>query len=201
MAAKKLLAICATTLAVLLSLANGVAAIAHTELQSSEPAAGSSLEIQPDEIVLNFGDKILVLDGAEDSNQILVSNSKKSAVQQGTAVVNGRQISVKLKSNLKSGTYTVAYRVVSVDGHPIEGAFKFELNLPGSTAEIETSADSVSAEQISPVEGNQNSSAIEEEAATQNDGEMITRWISWILGTLVFLGVSTGAIIAIRRKS
>ncbi|MGW2996193.1 CopD family protein, partial [Streptomyces sp. NPDC001193] len=43
---------------------------------------------------------------------------------------------VELSGKLPEGTYTVAWRVVSADGHPISGAFVFSIGAPSETAAV-----------------------------------------------------------------
>ena len=58
-------------------------------------------------------------------NRISVTNSKKVVVSTGEALVGGARISSKLKPGLPPGKYLVTYRIVSEDGHPVEGSFFF----------------------------------------------------------------------------
>jgi copper resistance protein C len=43
-------------------------------------------------------------------------------------------VSVGLTPSSATGRYSVAYRVVSDDGHPVEGSFAYELAGPAATA-------------------------------------------------------------------
>ena len=51
----------------------------------------------------------------------------------GEQVIDGGTVTVSLPSPLPDGTYTVAYRVVSADGHPVQGAYQFTVT--GATAD------------------------------------------------------------------
>ncbi len=45
---------------------------------------------------------------------------------------SSREVAVALKPNLARGTYTVAWRVISADAHPVHGAFVFHVAAPGA---------------------------------------------------------------------
>lgn len=48
----------------------------------------------------------------------------------GEPAAQGRDLSIDLNPLGPAGTYTVAFRVVSADGHPISGQYTFELTRP-----------------------------------------------------------------------
>ncbi|HWS56943.1 MAG TPA: copper resistance protein CopC, partial [Actinotalea sp.] len=52
------------------------------------------------------------------------------AVAVGEPVVQGTTVTAPLPSDLASGDYTIAWRVVSADGHPIQGTIPFTVALP-----------------------------------------------------------------------
>jgi hypothetical protein len=52
----------------------------------------------------------------------------------GAAQVRGAGVSVGLRSDLAAGRYTVVYRVVSDDGHPLEDTFTFQLSAAAPAA-------------------------------------------------------------------
>lgn len=69
---------------------------------------------------------------SDDSVRVLDPRGKP--VQTGSpANVRGTTYSVKLKSGLAKGTYTVTYQVVSADSHPVAGAYTFSVGAPSRT--------------------------------------------------------------------
>jgi methionine-rich copper-binding protein CopC len=197
---KKLLAVATILLATLFNAATGTPARAHTELIDAEPPSESVLESTPKKVTLTFGDEILVLEGLEGSNQIVVTNSRMVEAQEGPVVVRGSQISVKLKPNLDSGIYRVAYRVVSLDGHPIEGVYSFELDLGTPYQETDGSVGLAPQQQTAPIALNPDKDASEGKTKADNFADSITHWVIWASGTLVFLAVMTVTVIKLRRK-
>ncbi|MFE5946443.1 copper resistance CopC family protein [Streptomyces sp. NPDC056480] len=102
-------------------------AAAHTDLVSSSPAQGASLEGPPTTIRLTFSDEM-----TERYAKVAVTAPDGSAVGGGIDV-SGRTATLPVKPGLDSGTYTVGYRVVSADGHPVAGSFAFTVRRPAPT--------------------------------------------------------------------
>ncbi|MGH2542523.1 MAG: copper resistance CopC family protein [Ardenticatenaceae bacterium] len=94
---------------------------AHAELRESEPAVGEVFRWErPMEVRLRFSQKL-------DSARIVVTDRQFEEVQQGEARVaerNQREAFIRL-GNLQPATYTVTWRAVSVDGHPLDGSYEF----------------------------------------------------------------------------
>lgn len=115
------------TAVVLVVLGLGLAASAvgaHASLQSSEPAAGATLETAPDEIVLTFNEPVeLDLGGIRvyDSDRELVSDGSEASVT-GDGTVARSPL-----PDLSDGDYVVTWRATSADSHPISGAFSFRV--------------------------------------------------------------------------
>ena len=118
----------------LLTTFNISPAVAHTELLSSDPAAGSLVEIWPSEISLTFNEELITV-GDEKSNFLVVNNAVGDQISADDEVVTGSQIKVSLDPNTIKGPVLVYYRVVSADGHPVEGEYKFNIGTVNEGAE------------------------------------------------------------------
>ena len=99
-------------------------ASAHAHLTSSNPAKNQTVKTLPSIVWLEFDGNLMIL-GDKQVNRISVTNSKKVVVSMGETLVSGARISSKLKPGLPPGNYSVTYRIVSEDGHPVEGSFSF----------------------------------------------------------------------------
>jgi methionine-rich copper-binding protein CopC len=99
-------------------------ASAHAQLQSSYPAKNEVLSIVPKRAWLLFNEEILTLDG-KAKNFLHVVNSNRQRVDLRDIRIAKSKISVNLKSNLKPGKYQLRYRVVSADGHALQGSIGF----------------------------------------------------------------------------
>ncbi|MFG2933021.1 copper resistance CopC/CopD family protein [Streptomyces achromogenes] len=110
-------------------LAGASPASAHAALTGSDPAQGVVARTAPGQVSLTFSEKVAMSD---DSVRVLDPRGKP--VQTGSpANVRGTTYSVKLKSGLAKGTYTVTYQVVSADSHPVAGAYTFSVGAPSRT--------------------------------------------------------------------
>ena len=103
-------------------------ASAHAELETSNPEANSVIGAAPAVVSLTFGEKLMVVGSEKDANQVQVTNGTNDRVDNGDYQVTGEVLTVSLKPDLADDTYKVTYRVVSEDGHPIEGVYEFEVN-------------------------------------------------------------------------
>lgn len=101
-----------------------VVASAHAVLESSSPAASQTLATSPGEISLNFSEAV-----ESSFSRIQLFDSDEKAISIGAVVRSATDdsvISAKVPV-LADGVYVVVWRVVSVDGHPVTGAFPFSV--------------------------------------------------------------------------
>ncbi|WP_372595112.1 copper resistance protein CopC [Actinotalea sp.] len=99
---------------------------AHDELISTDPAPEAVLDAAPQEIALEFSADLLSI------SPTLVLTGPTGAVVLGEPAVDGTRIAAGVPDGLPAGPYTVAWRVVSGDGHPIQGSFAFEVATPAT---------------------------------------------------------------------
>jgi methionine-rich copper-binding protein CopC len=94
-------------------------AAAHAELKKSTPAKDSTVQA-PSEVSLVFTERVQLA-------RVKVSDAAGKDFQSGTPRVTGDTVTQALSGGLASGRYEVAYRVVSADGHPVEGTVPFKV--------------------------------------------------------------------------
>jgi copper transport protein len=122
---------CAGVLAVtasLVVLAAGPAG-AHAIVKSTEPRIDEVVDTAPAEVVMEFNEPVEISFGS-----IRVFGTDGGRVDAGeTEYVSGAPdaVRVPLERSLPRGTYTVAWRIVSADGHAIGEAFVFHIGEPG----------------------------------------------------------------------
>ena len=106
-------------------------ASAHDTVESTSPAAGATVATPPETVAVSFNKNPLAL-----GSQILVTDSAGSNWSDGGVEIVDNVASQKLKPGAPAGVFTVAWRVASSDGHPIEGTFTFTVTAAaaGSTA-------------------------------------------------------------------
>ena len=101
-------------------------AYAHSTLVSSNPGSGAILNSPPTRVSLTFNEKLLIISG-QHPNSLQVTSMTGDSLIVGPLVIKGNIISIPLKSKAQKGRFKVSYRVVSADGHPIQGSFFFTI--------------------------------------------------------------------------
>jgi len=108
----------------------------HAELLRSQPAAGSVIESAPREIHVWFSEPI----EAASSTAVRVLDPEGVPVAADTTVAaDDRTEMITRVTGQSAGTYTVHWRAISADGHPIDGTFVFSV---GHVTAPATEADS-----------------------------------------------------------
>ena len=109
-----------------LNLVPASVAFAHSDLQSTSPLPGETVEAGRIDVTLKFNEEILTGEGSGavisvtgpfEGESIEHSDGCVDAIR-GSLVVEGVSLD-------QAGTYEVNWRVVSADGHPIEGVYDF----------------------------------------------------------------------------
>jgi len=108
---------------------------AHSQLVSSDPEDGAELSRAPEEITLTFNEPLL-----PDFVRMIVTNPDGEIGDLIITTVDGPTAIATWPQNLVPGDWTVTYRVVSQDGHPIEGSIDFSYveSSPSPTSESPT---------------------------------------------------------------
>jgi len=123
-------------------ITNVQAANAHTKLNSSNPVAGSVVEVWPEQITLEFDEELQNI-GNEKANFVVVNNAVGDQVSEDDERLSGKTVTLTLSPNTIKGPVLVFYHVVSADGHAIEGEYKFTFGEGEVTAEGVTNTDEV----------------------------------------------------------
>ena len=118
------------------ALANTAAATAHETLRDSSPRPGETLESGPSEIVLTFSGQLI--DGGA---AIAVLDADSRDWVAGAPAADETTVRVELEPALPDGEYEVLWRVVSSDGHPLSGAFTFQVGDVGPDDHASSAAD------------------------------------------------------------
>ncbi len=122
---------------VLLLLGGAGPASAHAALSSTDPGDGAVLQRAPGHVTLTFSESV----GLRDDSFRLLDPGGHRVRTGATGHAEGRSDTarVALPAGLGEGTYTVAWRVVSADNHPVSGAFTFSVGKPSqTTAPVDT---------------------------------------------------------------
>lgn len=131
-----------TTLAAIgLSLAAATPALAHDELVGLSPL-GSATSGEAPGIQLDFNNEIMDI-GAE----LIAAAADGSSLLEGTPVIEGRSVKQQLIEDIADGEITVSWRVVSSDGHPIQGLIAVTMQSGYPTEVLEAALASEDAEE------------------------------------------------------
>lgn len=116
-------------------------AAAHTELETSSPGANASLAGLPPRVTLTFSDPM-----TQKYAKVAVTGADGASAAEGEPQVEGKTVTLALDTGAPAGRYTVGYRVVSADGHPVSGSYTFTVKetaqtpSPSATVQQETAA-------------------------------------------------------------
>ncbi|MFE4513267.1 copper resistance protein CopC [Kitasatospora sp. NPDC056783] len=115
-----------------LMLAGAGPASAHATLDSTDPRQNSVVATAPQAVTLTFSESVSL---SGDSVRVLDPAGKPvDTGDPAHADGKGNTARVGLKGGLANGTYTVAWRAVSDDSHPVGGAFTFSIGAPSDTS-------------------------------------------------------------------
>ena len=113
---------------------------AHTKLISSNPVAGSVVEVWPEQITLEFDEELQNI-GSEKANFVVVNNAVGDQVSEDDEMISGNTTTLTLSPNTVQGTVLVFYHVVAADGHAVEGEYKFTFGQGEVSAEGVTNTE------------------------------------------------------------
>ncbi|MEU6800386.1 copper resistance CopC/CopD family protein [Streptomyces neyagawaensis] len=120
------------TVLVLFLLGGAGTASAHAALKGTDPADGSVLDSAPKDVTLTFTEPVSLL---QDSIRVIdPENRAVDTSKPGRSGDRSDTARVTLPAGLADGTYTVAWRVISADSHPISGALLFSVGEPSATS-------------------------------------------------------------------
>lgn len=168
-------------------------ALAHDALKSSDPKKDSTVE-SVEEVTLEFTAKVrmpyVIVRGADGADQ-----------QAGKPALDGHVVTQKLKGVLPDGKYTIAFRVVSSDGHPIEGEIPFTVKgapsatpTPSATAAAPSEAPSSAA----PAPPATAAAPQSTPAAAEESAPGFPIWLLIVVGALAGIGI--GFLLSVRKK-
>jgi methionine-rich copper-binding protein CopC len=169
------------TLLVAVGLPLATPAAAHSELISSSPDSGSTLDAPPNGVSLVFNEEI-----AQTGLQV-VAQGPGGSVPLGEATVDGNTVAAPWPQGVGGGDFRVSYRVVSADGHPIDGTIAF--SVAGAPAAANPAASEVAADPL-------------DATASTGSGPGSSNGLPlWVPAIVVVVGVGIGATLARALRS
>jgi methionine-rich copper-binding protein CopC len=153
-------------------------AFAHGEMVRADPAANSRVISAPMQVSIEFDGKLQVL-GNATINSMTVKDDKGQVISEPVSTVDGMRITSKLTSLDVTGLISVSYRIVSEDGHPVEGEYSFTV---GETPVAMSAYGEETAEE-------------EVETAEENGGNSLVNGV----GILILIGIVFGIVRRIKK--
>lgn len=109
-------------------------ASAHATLVSSDPKDGSTVKAEPEKVTITFNEDVAT------PAQLQVTAPDGAELADGEPAIAGTSVSQTLRSSGQAGRYTLAYRVISADGHPVSGELTYDVS-SGDKTEAAASSD------------------------------------------------------------
>jgi len=106
-------------------------ASAHAVFVSMSPADGSLQTQAPTQVVVTFNEAIQSIGAA-----VIVHAPSGASVTDGEPTVVDATVTQRLTPLTETGTYTVAYRVTSTDGHPVSKELTFAVGSRSASAPL-----------------------------------------------------------------
>lgn len=177
-------------------------ASAHATLIGSDPADGATLQAAPTTVTLTFDDSL------EDFEPLVtVTGPDGSQFQSGEATIDGAILRSAVRPLTTAGGYTIAYRVVSDDGHPVEGQVRFDLAVPAPASVVVTTSSTASpaatpsgsatpSDSATPSVAGPVTSSADTAASSSSTGWSAWQWLTVALVAILAFGAS----MIIRRR-
>ncbi|GAA2016270.1 copper resistance CopC family protein [Microbacterium ulmi] len=166
-------------------------ASAHDELESTDPAAGATLDALPTQLTMTFSGELLSDEGA---TEVQVTDAAGASLTAGSPAVQANVVTQPLAGSAE-GAIRVLWKVVSGDGHPVSGEYSFTVNAPAPTEPAPTEPATPTAEP------SDEPSATPTDAATPTPQPTIVpisagpSALPWVIGGLVLLAAVGGAVL------
>ncbi|AYF27134.1 copper resistance protein CopC [Micromonospora tulbaghiae] len=164
-------------------------AAAHNSLQEATPARDARLTAAPTQVTLRFLQRL-----NPSFTTITVSDAGQRRVPTSAPAVDGATGTVTIDEPLGNGTYTVAYRVVSRDGHPVQGSYRFTVADPAAPAPSASASSAAAASTGTDAAGEPDASV----ARSGDDGPPVALLAG---GAVAGLLVVAGIVLLVARRA
>lgn len=148
---------------------------AHSFVVGSDPADGSSMATGPSSVTVTFNEPIQT-----GFDTLTVVGPDGNLWSTGDTRIDGAAASVDVRPLGPAGTYTIGFRVISADSHPVSGSRSFALTTAGSG----TPGPPADSAAVSTTPG-----------ATGGSGGGVPAWV-FVVGAVVVFG--GGLVLALR---
>ncbi|MGW9352055.1 hypothetical protein SAMN05421803_12227 [Nocardiopsis flavescens] len=175
-------------------------ALAHDVLTGSDPEDGATLDAVPEEIVLSFNNA--PMEGGSGSAVVVTGPDGETTYEDGGPAFDGTDVSVGLLPLDEAGEYTIGFRVVSSDGHPIQDSLTFTVTEEAVAAAAPEESPEESPEPSGPAEtaaGEEPAEAESSEAAAEG-GEGGLPLSVIVIAAVGVVAVAAVVVVAVRLR-
>ena len=182
----------------------GAAAPAYAHDQLIDTSIDTTDEQGPIAVVLTFNNKPLAV-----GSELIVTGEDGENVVTGEIEVVDNSVRQALDAPIAPGNYEVVWRVVSSDGHPIEGTFEFEADTPAQGDATDESTDGPGGADKSTDEGTDASTdesgasdsadADADESTAESSGTL--PWGVWLATGAAVAAAIVTSIVAMRKRA
>lgn len=186
-------------LSVVALVLGGTTASAHDTVIGTAPGDGETLTTAPTQVSVEIS-----ADPQTLGSRMVITASGGTVLFDGEPTITDRVASVELPAVANDG-YQVAWRLVSSDGHPIEGTFGFVVDAPASVAPTEdatTEAPATTdvAETTEAADPTTEASATTESATPTADSDGDSSGTSWVPVALIVVVIGGLVLLVLFRR-
>lgn len=182
----------------LLLFVGGGIAQAHSELVSTSPEDGQVLDAPPTEVTFTFNEDLL-----PDFVNFVATNADGDVTELVVSGLNGPTVVLAWPPQAPGGEWQVDYRVVSADGHPVDGSitFSYVAESPSPTPTPSTPSPSPTTSSATPEPASTSAEPSPSAVPASESSGPSTGWIIAIVGVGALIGIVVVGLVARRRAS
>ncbi|WP_166000382.1 copper resistance protein CopC [Bacillus sp. Cs-700] len=167
---------------------------AHTGIESSNPEDGSTITEELTTVTLTFETEI------EETSSFELQNASGETVAVDNITVENNTMTGTFDEPIANGDYEVPWKIIGIDGHPIEGTFSFSVDAPES--EIAEEEEESTSEEATNGSAEDTDEQVDKEEETKTDTAEEESSNGTVIGIViaVLVIVLLGSVLLMRRK-
>ena len=151
---------------------------AHVELTGTSPADGAVVDGPVTEVTLTFSAPV-----KQEFSTVTVHDSAGQSYEIGTSQGVNSTVTQPVRE-LSPGSFTVTWRTVALDGHPLQGQFRFQV--VGSAAAVTQPAPEPTDHEVAAA-----TAEVTAVTAPAESGSSVWAWLTWLGAALLAAAVAT----------
>lgn len=179
----------------LLFLLFGANVFAHSHIEDSSPKNGEVLTEPLKNITLSFETAV------EQTSTFTLTDANGTEISLPGVTINGNQLNAKVENELSNGSYTIHWKIIGEDGHPLEGDIPFTVQLPEAAIQNETVETVVNSTEESETAEVMKQQAVETKQAESEGPGLMNYIIPGSIGIIIILGFASYWLIFKRKHA